>query len=142
MKSVAAVALTLIVTLIIAAIAYAQNTPGQGAPVAVAATVASVRDGPETRVDKLLIWNRNIRTTPIGYAIRYCIKVQYYGDVMGCTMTISMPRGKVAATGVVHHEWRYTLVITGGTGVYLGVHGPLFVTRVADGVRRITFSVR
>lgn len=60
---------------------------------------------------------------------------------MNCQLVLSLPLGKVIAVGTVHNLARYTLVITGGTGVYRGVTGPMFVRRVADGVRRLTFEL-
>lgn len=137
--AVAAIVLFFAIAIAIAGDAVAQPRP---ALVSVAVTTASVRDGVETRVDSLLIWNRNIRTTPIGSGIKWCIKVDYNRTLAGCTIILSLPKGKVAAAGIVHNYGRYTFVLTGGTGVYVGVRGPLFVTRIADGVRRFTFTVR
>ena len=113
--------------------------------VSIAVTTALVRDGAETRSDTLLLWNRNERDRPIGHAVKSCIKTGSGGilgnGVMSCVLVLSLPLGKVVATGIVHDVSRYTLTITGGTGVYRGARGPLFVRRVADGVRRLTFSI-
>lgn len=114
-------------------------------PVSVAVTTIAVRETSHTRTDVLLLWNRNERTTPIGHAIKACIKAGS-GDILGgglmsCSLTLSLPLGKLTAAGIVHSLARYTLVITGGTGVYEGTTGPLFVRREADGVRRLTFAI-
>lgn len=142
MRYIAVAILTLMLSSVDGAVAQDPATP---APVHLAVTTAAVRDGFEMRTDILLLWNRNIRTTPIGHAIKSCIKVGsggiLGGGIMSCSMTLHLPRGKVAASGVVHSLNRYTMVLTGGTGLYEGVHGPLFVRRVGDGVRRMTFTV-
>lgn len=129
------------------AVAAAQDPQQQQRPpqVSIAVTVASVRDGPETRTDVLLLWNRNVRTTPIGHGVKACAKAGFGGIVggglMSCTLTLHLPTGKVTASGIVHSLDRYTLVITGGTREYEGVSGPLFVRRVGDGLRRLTFTL-
>lgn len=113
--------------------------------VSIAVTTVAVRESSNTRSDALLLWNRNQRSLPIGHAIKACIKAGGGGifgrGVMSCTISLYFPLGKVVASGVVHNINRYTLVITGGTGEYEGVSGPLFVRRVGDGVRRLTFAV-
>lgn len=140
-------AVALIVSLIILAVvgAAAAQDPSTPAPVSLAVTTAAVRDGFETRTDVLLLWNRNIRTTPIGHGIKACIKGGSGGirggGIFSCSLTLHMPRGKIVATGTIHDISRYTLVVTGGTGDYESAGGPLFVRRVGDGVRRITFTV-
>ena len=144
MKLAVASVLFLLLPCAIAGAGVRQDHP-QRAVVSVALTTASVRDGYETRTDVLLVWNRNIRSTPIGHVIKACIKAGQGGilggGLMSCTMTLQMPTGKISAAGIVHSLNRYTLVITGGTREYEGVSGPLFVRREADGVRRLTFTI-
>lgn len=146
---IAAVAMLLAVLVAFAGFAYAQDptqSHSQGRLVSVAVTTASVRVTIGTRSDVLLLWNRNERTTPIGHALKSCIRARsldVFGEgLMGCTMTLSLPLGKITASGIVHNLRRYTLVITGGTGVYQGVTGPLFVrSETGAGVRRLTFTL-
>lgn len=111
--------------------------------VSVAVTTVAVKETEHTRTDVLLLWNRNQRSTPIGHGIKACIKGGtggiLGGGIMSCTLNIILPLGKISSSGVIHNLARYTLVLTGGTGVYEGVSGPLFVRRVGDGVRRLTF---
>lgn len=134
-----------LIALAVGSTAGAQSAAPTAKAVSVAMTVAVVRDGLETRSDTLLLWNRNERSRPIGHAIKSCIKTGsggiLGGGVMSCVLVIVLPLGKVVATGIVHDVRRYTLTITGGTGVYEGARGPLFVRRVADGVRRLTFHL-
>ena len=111
--------------------------------VSVAVTAIGVEESRDMRTDLLLLWNRNVRSRPIGHGLKACIKTRQGdlrgGGLMSCTLTLSLPRGKVSAAGIVHNINRYTLVITGGTGVYATASGPLFVRRVGDGIRRLTF---
>lgn len=142
--AVALIAALLVPAVVTAAAAQTPVAPAS-APVSLAVTTAVVRDGFETRTDVLLLWNRNVRTTPIGHAVKACIKAGgsdiLGGGIMSCSLTLHLPKGKVAATGIVHNLARYTMIVTGGTGLYEGAHGPLFVRRVGDGVRRMTFIV-
>lgn len=122
-----------------------QQEPPQPKPVHFAVTTADVRNSFSMRTDVLLLWNRNERATPIGNGIKACVKAGsgglLGGGLMSCSLTLSLPLGKVTAQGIVHNINRYTLVITGGTGEYENANGPLFVRRVADGVRRLTFAL-
>lgn len=119
---------------------------GQRAPdrVSVSVTTADVRESTSKRTDVLLLWNLNVRNAPIGHAVKACIKAGsgglLGGGLLSCDLTISLPLGKVTATGIVHNLRRYTLVVTGGTGAYANAHGPLFVrSTTGNGVRRLTF---
>lgn len=114
--------------------------------VRISVTTADVRETRDLRTDILLLWNRNERSTPIGHAVKSCVKIGNggilgHGGVLSCQMTLSLPLGKVAAQGIVHNLYRYTMVVTGGTGVYEGASGPLFVRRGGEGVRQMTFKV-
>lgn len=149
MKLAAAVWLACLLAPVAVAAVVVQDSPSQQssppARVSITITAAAVRDGWETRTDVLLLWNRNIRTTPIGHGVKACIKAGSGGilgnGILNCNLTLVMPTGKITAAGTVHDLGRYTLVLTGGTGEYEGVTGPLFVRRVGDGARRLTFRV-
>lgn len=135
---------------LVAVPAWAENasSPTQLHPslVRLAVTTADVRETPDLRTDVLLLWNRDERNTPIGHAVKSCVKVGTggilgHGGILSCSLTLSLPLGKVTAAGVIHHFYNYTLVLTGGTGIYEGASGPLFVRRDAEGVRQMTFKV-
>lgn len=143
--SVVAVATGILVA-VIAAVGITNARTSSHNHVTVSVTTVSVRDRSETRVDTLLLWNRNERVGPIGHAVKSCVKGGsggiLGGGIMSCDLVVSLPLGKVVATGIVHNLRRYTLTITGGTGRYLKAKGPLFVRSVSgDGVRRLTFAV-
>lgn len=126
---------------IAAAVAPAQTDPVS--TISVSATVVDVRETDDMRTDLTLLWNRNIRSRPIGHGILTCTKVGAGGilgrGISNCMATYSLPLGKISVQGILHSYARYTLVITGGTGRYKGADGTLFVRRVANGVRRLTF---
>lgn len=114
--------------------------------VSVAVTTAAVRATEHTRTDLLLLWNRNERTTPIGHGVMGCVRAAsggvLGGGLLSCNLTLALPLGKLVASGIVHNMRRFTLVITGGTGVYKEASGPLFVRSVSgNGVRRLTFTL-
>ncbi len=121
------------------------QTPRTRQPVSVAVTTANVNESFDLRSDTLLLWNRDERSTPIGHAVLTCAKVGsggiLGGGVANCEMSISLPLGKVIASGISHGYNRFTMVITGGSGRYTSASGPLFVRRIAGGVRRMTFSI-
>lgn len=142
MRTAAVALLSLLTVVGISSAAPPVTTPER---VSVAVTTANVRQSPGTRVNTLLLWNRNIRTTPIGHGLESCIKAGYGGVLGGglfsCNVTIVLPLGKVVATGIVHNFHRYSLIVTGGTGEYVNASGPLFMrSMTGDGVRRLTFS--
>lgn len=115
-------------------------------------TVADVRssfDPEETgsrRVSYLRLWNRQIRGTPIGYAVISCA---YLGDggpfgsgLSSCGATYRLPRGYIMASGLRHKVGSYTFAVTGGTGIYKGVGG-VVVSRVQDiAVRALLFQLQ
>lgn len=113
--------------------------------ISVAATVVDVRETEDMRTDLTLLWNRNIRHRPIGHGVLTCTKVGIGGilgaGVSNCNGVYQLPLGKISTQGILHGYSRYTMIITGGTGVYKEASGTLFVRRVADGVRRLTFAL-
>jgi hypothetical protein len=142
-------AVVILTALAIAQIAAAQSpaTPA-AAPseqIKIAATVVDVRETDEMRTDLTLLWNKDLRSRPIGHGVLTCTKVGtggiLGGGLLSCSGTYQLPLGKIAVQGILHGYNRYTLVITGGTARYKDASGTLFVRRVADGVRRLTFTL-
>jgi hypothetical protein len=111
--------------------------------ITLAATVVDVRESADMRSDLVLLWNRNVRSRPLGHGVLTCTKVGtgglLGGGISNCVGTYQLPLGKIAVQGILHGYARYTLVVTGGTSRYKDAQGTLFVRRVADGVRRLTF---
>lgn len=143
----AAVALLVFV---VAGVASAQSPQPAGPPappsqITLAATVVDVRESTDMRSDIVLLWNRTIRSRPVGHAVLTCAKVGtggvLGGGIWNCIGVYQLPLGKISTQGILHGYNRYTLVITGGTGRYKGVSGSLFVRRVAEGQRKLIFSL-
>jgi hypothetical protein len=141
-----------IAALAVMALAWVTATSGQiqspgstGSRITIAASVVDVRETRDVRSDVLLLWNRNIRSRPLGHAIVSCYSLGF-GGILGaglehCTATYVLPLGKITAQGIVHSRNRYTLVLTGGTGRYVGAEGHLFTKRIGPGLKRIVFNL-
>lgn len=118
----------------------------------VAATVTDVRsDGNELQGARrfvfMRLWQRPLVGPPIGHAFLACVYMGNGGifggsGVWNCQATYRMPRGYIMATGVIHSFRRYTLAITGGTGLYQGQGGTNFVLRTTDGVAGIYMALQ
>lgn len=143
MKSIAAAVIS--VLLIFALTIQFASAARSDNRISISATVVDVRESDDMRTDLTLLWNRDIRHRPIGHGAITCTKVGFGGilggGVSNCNAVYQLPLGKISTQGILHGYGRYTMVITGGTGIYKGVSGTLFVRRVADGVRRLTFKL-
>lgn len=85
------------------------------------------------------IWTHPPTGLPIGHAVMNCVFVGR-GGLLGaglwtCLTVYRMPLGYITAAGLLHSFKRYTLAVTGGTGVYAGAGGVVFAIR---GFTRIT----
>jgi hypothetical protein len=104
--------------------ANAQNGKGK---ISVTATYATVRHHAHLHVEIFRIWKRSITGVPIGSAYVVCDELGT-GDVLGggissCQVTFHFPLGKITAAGIRHSVRHWSMVITGGTGIYLGAQG-------------------
>lgn len=116
--------------------------------VQLAVTTVAVRSSFDVRSDVLLLWNRDLRSRPIGSGVKSCVRVSggnsgiIGGGLYNCVLSLVLPLGKIQAAGVVHDLRRYTIVITGGTGAYVHASGPLVVVKhPGSDVRSLTFTV-
>lgn len=122
----------------------AQNPP---AVVRVVATITGVSVRGDHRSHYYLLWNRNVRTRPIGHAAMSCFHIFRSGDLTTassfaqCVVTISLPLGKLSANGLIHTYARWTLIIVGGTNRYVAAAGPLFARRLSPGTYSWTFKI-
>lgn len=121
------------------------GSAAQDSRVSVAASTVRIRETHDVRSYIQLLWNRDIRTRPIGHAVISCFKLGT-GGLLGsglfqCVGTYVLPLGKIVVQGLVHSYERYTLAITGGTGVYADAGGQLFGRRVGPGVQRLVFTL-
>jgi hypothetical protein len=139
--------------LALAAVAYADTTPAPtpekpSSRISVTATIADVHSTHEHRTDLLLLWNRDITNRPIGHAILTCVKVGIGGilgsrTVSNCFASWNFPKGTITTQGALHGHYRYTMVVTGASGVYVTQpNGILFATRLGAGVQRMVFTLQ
>lgn len=74
---------------------------------------------------------------PIGHAFLSCVFIGQGGVLGGgvstCSGTYRMPLGYLTTSGVRHSPDRYTLAVTGGTGLYAGAGGTLVTTKLSSG---------
>ena len=118
-----ALALALVAVLGIAGSASTQTT----GRISITATTADARVLGAQRASIMRLWNRSVSATPIGHAVVVCTSLGIGGVLGGgissCDATYVLPLGKITATGVRHSGRHYSLVVTGGTGRYLGATG-------------------
>jgi hypothetical protein len=81
------------------------------------------------------LFNRRITRRPIGSAQSLCTFT--IGRTRMCTLTVSLPRGEIVATGRVRYRQFYELAITGGTRLYDDARGTLTITRTTGPPRAI-----
>ena len=133
-------------TVLLVTLGASAQSNGAASVISVEATLLSVTDtGREARSDLLLLWNRDVRPTPIGHAAISCRK--FHRDfavgrnIYNCFGTYVLPLGKIAVQGIAHGLQRYTFVITGGTGAYVGKNGTMFSRRIGPGTLRVSFRL-
>ena len=81
------------------------------------------------------VFNRRVTPKPIGTAQFVCTFLR--GRTRMCTITVSLPKGELIASGVVRYRQFYDLAITGGTRLYDDARGTLTITRTTSRPRPI-----
>ena len=81
----------------------------------------------------LALYNRRITAKALGHAELLCTVMT--GRSRTCTTTYFLPKGKLVVEGVIGSRLLYELPVVGGTGIYAGARGTLFVTARALGPR-------
>jgi hypothetical protein len=127
----------------------ASSTSGK---VQVTATITGVRTEANPRRQGaqstiyLRLWNREITNGPIGHAFVSCLFMGSGGvfgsGIANCHAVYTMPLGKITASGLRHRIRRYTLVLTGGTGRYIGADGVAVSRSLGPGVLDLTILLR
>jgi hypothetical protein len=74
----------------------------------------------------LALYNRRITARALGHAELLCTVMT--GRSRTCTTTYFLPKGKLVVQGVIGSRLLYELPVVGGTGIYAGARGTLFVT--------------
>ena len=79
-------------------------------------------------VYSLLLFNKRITPKSIGHGEMVCTRTGTKRQ--SCTASYVLPRGEIAAQGVIDSRLIYELAVVGGTGLYTNVQGTLTVTSV------------
>jgi hypothetical protein len=99
-----------------------------------------VNIGPPSRgpgdvvVIRQLLYNKGLRSTPIGHSDMVCT---FTGNrSRQCNGTYSLPRGKIIVSGSVRYWEFYKIAIIGGTDLYADVRGSETATLYARDPRK------
>lgn len=130
---------------IVLGFAGAAGSQPAGGVISITASTVDTRVLGYQRSTVMRLWNRSVSATPIGHAVTVCTRLGVGGVLGGglsdCKATFVLPLGKITAAGVRHNRTRYTLVITGGTGRYLGAAGSVDRRAETPGQTRYIFRL-
>jgi hypothetical protein len=88
----------------------------------------------DTEIVRQYLFNKRIKSRPIGHAEYVCTFTT--SRTRACTVTLSLPRGRLIAGGTIRYQELYELAILGGTRLYDDARGTLTVTRTTRRPRR------
>lgn len=88
----------------------------------------------DTEIIRQNLFNKRIRSTPIGHADYVCTFVT--AGTRSCMATIFLPRGRIVAGGSIRYPDFHELAVLGGTRLYDNARGTLTVIRTTDNPRR------
>lgn len=88
----------------------------------------------DTEIVRQNLFNRRIRSKPIGYSEFVCTFTT--ARTRACTVTIFLPRGRLIAGGSIRYQELYELAVLGGTRLYDNARGTLTVIRTTRRPRR------
>jgi hypothetical protein len=80
------------------------------------------------------LFNKRIKSAPIGRSEYLCTFLS--SRVRSCTVTITLPKGRVVAGGTIGYLELYELAILGGTRLYDNARGTLTVIQTTSRPRR------
>jgi hypothetical protein len=92
------------------------------------------RGAGDTEVVRQNLFNKRIKSAPIGHADYVCTFVT--AGTRSCTATFFLPKGRVVAGGSVRFPALYELAILGGTRLFDNARGTLTVIRTTRNPRR------
>lgn len=92
------------------------------------------RGAGDTEVIRQNLFNKRIKSAPIGHADYVCTFVT--AGTRSCTATFFLPKGRVVAGGSVRFPALYELAILGGTRLFDNARGTLTVIRTTRRPRR------
>jgi hypothetical protein len=88
----------------------------------------------DTEIVRQNLFNRRLKSKPIGYAEYVCTYTT--SATRACNVTIFLPRGRLIAGGSIRYPELYELAILGGTRLYDDARGTLTVIRTTRRPRR------
>ena len=92
------------------------------------------RGAGDTEIIRHNLFNRRIRSKPIGFAEFVCTLTT--ATTRACNVTLFLPRGKLIAGGSIQYQELYELAVLGGTRLYDNARGTLTVIRTTKKPRR------
>lgn len=81
----------------------------------------------DTEIVRQYLFNKRIRTKPIGHSEYVCTFTT--STTRACTVTFFLPKGRLVAGGSIQYQELYELAILGGTRLYDNARGTLTVIR-------------
>ena len=88
----------------------------------------------DTEIVRLNLFNKRIKTAPIGQAEYVCTFTT--ARARSCTATMTLPRGRIVAGGSIRFTELYELAVLGGTRLYDDARGTLTAIRTTRRPRR------
>ena len=88
----------------------------------------------DTEIIRQNLFNKRIRSTPIGHADYVCTFVT--SGTRSCMATIFLPQGRIIAGGSIRYPELHELAVLGGTRLYDNARGTLTVIRTTRKPRR------
>lgn len=98
------------------------------------------RGAGDTEIVRQNLFNRRIRSKPIGYSEFVCTLTT--ATTRACTVTIFLPKGRLVAGGSIQYQDLYELAVLGGTRLYDNARGTMTVIRTTRRPRRHIFVLR
>lgn len=98
------------------------------------------RGAGDTEIVRQNLFNRRIRSKPIGYSEFVCTLTT--ATTRACTVTIFLPKGRLVAGGSIQYQDLYELAVLGGTRLYDNARGTMTVIRTTRKPRRHIFVLR
>ena len=98
------------------------------------------RGAGDTEIVRQNLFNRRIRSKPIGHSEYVCTLTT--ATTRACTVTIFLPKGRLIAGGSIQYQDLYELAVLGGTRLYDNARGTLTVIRTTRRPRRDRVVIR
>lgn len=74
--------------------------------------------------------NRSVKSVGTGTFV--CVRIRSNELLRGCRGSYRLPEGEIELAGVIRTRSRYSLVVTGGSGVYSGMNGTAAISQIGS----------